>query len=66
MTEPGQHDEPPKILCRKWFNYYRAVFYWLRKGFWCRHPKLTAWQMVDLGRNKVRYCEDCAQTDWVW
>ena len=32
---------------------------WLKTGTWCQHDRFGPWHMVDLGREKVRYCDRC-------
>lgn len=31
----------------------------LRHGFWCEHPNMSSWWLVDLGRRKMRRCPAC-------
>jgi len=32
---------------------------WLKTGTWCQHEDWTYWYMVDLGREKIRFCKRC-------
>lgn len=41
-------------------NRYGRLLDRIRTGTWCQHAdRWGPWHMVDLGREKVRYCERC-------
>jgi hypothetical protein len=44
-------------------NLWGEVAFRLARGFWCDHADRTEWIMIDLGREKVRFCNDCG---WMW
>lgn len=44
-------------------NRYGAVVHRLRTGGWCTAHRWGPWHMIDLGRNKIRYCERCGWTE---
>lgn len=31
----------------------------LRHGFWCEHPRWSAWKRIDTGMRQIRWCEGC-------
>jgi hypothetical protein len=40
-------------------NWYDRLWFRLRHGEWCRHPRMTEWRIEDAGRFKSRWCPDC-------
>lgn len=40
-------------------NHFGRVIDRVKSGTWCQHDRWGPWHMVDLGREKIRYCERC-------
>lgn len=40
-------------------NHYGRIVNRIRTGTWCTGHRWGPWHMVDLGREKVCYCERC-------
>jgi hypothetical protein len=65
---PGDHDPAAGVGAVKRHPlrvFVPRLWYRIRNGRWCPHPNWTPWQMVDLGRRKVRYCIECDYTEVV-
>lgn len=39
--------------------------YRLRHGHWCEHPNWGPWELIDMGRTKMRRCPDCTQAQFL-
>lgn len=42
-----------------WIAPFPRLRFRLRRGFWCSHPDMGPWELIDLGRRKMRRCPDC-------
>lgn len=41
-------------------NRYGRLVRWFRTGIWCdHHGRWSDWELVDLGREKIRFCRSC-------
>lgn len=40
-------------------NVWGRVVDRVRKGTWCQHDRWGPWHLVDMGREKNRYCDRC-------
>lgn len=46
-------------------NWYGKIVHRLRVGGWCDHKGCWGdWEVIDLGRNKVRHCRCCGWTEF--
>lgn len=45
-------------------NWIDALYFRYKHGHWCHHPaRAQRSQLIDLGRRKVFWCNDC---NWTW
>lgn len=51
---------------KEWkLNLLPRLRFFILYGFWCPHPMWSEWEMVDLGRHKMRWCTWCHYSEFV-
>jgi hypothetical protein len=47
-----------------WVPPFPRLRFRLRCGFWCEHPNMTPWHMIDDGFRQLRRCRACDWTEF--